>query len=337
MSAESDLASFMAPFNNSYRFDQSLDWRPVPVHTIDLAKDYLLVPFDGDVCPQFGALKNARRASSAYQQKAATFAPLMKTLSGILNVEITVENAFYVADTITCDLAHNRTLLPGFTQQVIDQLQEYTAWHFTVFFQGVENRKRAGGFLLSEIIERMDTVIADPTKLDTGRKIKIYSAHDTTIGAFLTTLNLEPGVYNNAQPPYASHVYVELYKDGTSYFVRTFFNDKPIQIKGCAMDCPLDQFKTVLADVIPTSFDVDCVVVASEPENPSYGWRVLIMLILIAFAGILGYFGYRYYQAQERKRAARDSEAMLDTALFDDTGDIAAYDTHDPNTHYTHV
>ena len=43
----------------------------------------------------------------------------------------------------------------------------------------------------------------------------VYLQHDSTLTAFLSLL----GVFNNQQPPYASAVLLELYRDNGNYFV----------------------------------------------------------------------------------------------------------------------
>jgi hypothetical protein len=51
-----------------------------------------------------------------------------------------------------------------------------------------------------------------------------YSAHDSSITAFLVALNLTESK-NNGWPPFAADIIIELWKNDDGYFLRVFYCD----------------------------------------------------------------------------------------------------------------
>jgi len=64
------------------------------------------------------------------------------------------------------------------------------------------------GPLLKDIVHKMKRKVNGSE----GRKMFLYSAHDTTVASLLNTLE----VFNDMPPPYASAVIMELWKNTSS-------------------------------------------------------------------------------------------------------------------------
>lgn len=88
------------------------------------------------------------------------------------------------------------------------------------------------------------------------------------------------------QPPYASCVFFEMYKDATdeSPYVQIFYRNStklahmpPLEIPGCGMKCPLTELYKLYYDVLPIkSFEEECALrdgetlpLSGNPENNS--------------------------------------------------------------------
>lgn len=67
-------------------------------------------------------------------------------------------------------------------------------------------------------------------------------------------------------PPYASSIHLELYKSNQNeHYVQIFYREAqeeyptPMNIPGCGIRCPLDQFYNVYKSIMPEhDFDTEC-------------------------------------------------------------------------------
>uniref|UniRef100_A0AC34GAB9 Histidine acid phosphatase n=1 Tax=Panagrolaimus sp. ES5 TaxID=591445 RepID=A0AC34GAB9_9BILA len=117
--------------------------------------------------------------------------------------------------------------------------------------ENVELIALKGGVLLKTMIDNMDLVLAGKTK----KKFFMYSAHDTTVSAFLRTLQAKEEVLGYSPPEYAATVILELWKSDSDvpiirarYISNASASVEHItkHIKGCKDDdhCTLTDFKS---------------------------------------------------------------------------------------------
>jgi len=100
-------------------------------------------------------------------------------------------------------MAHNRTLLSGFTSEVITQVVQLSQYNLELLFNGVDEIRLTGGLLVQEFITQMQMIMNGSSTT----KLRLYTAHDVTIAALLKGLS----VPLTANPPYAAHVVAELH------------------------------------------------------------------------------------------------------------------------------
>jgi hypothetical protein len=87
---------------------------------------------------------------------------------------------------------------------------------------------------------------------DKGAKFVLYSAHDTTLAAFLSCLD-KTFDYN---PPFASTVFFELYSDET---VVVKFNDEELTFSECGdKTCTFSDFEKILEKRYIEDFEAAC-------------------------------------------------------------------------------
>ena len=74
---------------------------------------------------------------------------------------------------------------------------------------------------------------------------KIYSSHDFHVANVL--LLIQP-THNFTYVPYASQISIEMYKNGSSFYIKTLFNHEPVPIDECGNKslCEFDQFASML-------------------------------------------------------------------------------------------
>lgn len=203
---------------------------------------------------------------------------MLAGLSRALSLNLTFSNLWEVEDTLVCLLANNFT--------VIDMLDPATAagsvlvpylvslHNFAAYdaFDGLQERLLTGGPLLTNIMQRMQAR-ASPGSTD-PLKVQLFSAHDTTVSAFLSAL--DPNHFGFGAPPYCAAVVVELRRMGDGSFVVWFglknrtlsglWNETvfPLTIPYCSEYCPL----TTLTQ-LTLSMMVDDIAEACKPLPPS--------------------------------------------------------------------
>uniref|UniRef100_A0A4W6CSA8 Lysosomal acid phosphatase n=1 Tax=Lates calcarifer TaxID=8187 RepID=A0A4W6CSA8_LATCA len=144
------------------------------------------------------------------------------------------------------------------------------------------------GILLGEIVKNLSKMaVPDPKQ---QLKMMMLSGHDTSIAALQASLN----VFNGRQPPYASCQIFELYRDdNSSASVSMFYrNDSkvdpyPLQLPGCSLDCPLEDFVRITKLSISDDRHKECQL-PSEGNNKMMtilwavcGCQFFLLLLLI--------------------------------------------------------
>ncbi|XP_041638118.1 lysosomal acid phosphatase isoform X2 [Cheilinus undulatus] len=282
MSAEANLAGLYPPSGQQV-FNPNLIWQPVPVHTVPQSEEKLL-SFPRADCPRYQQLMNETEHTEEFLNVTATyqdFIDLVRNKTGLNHTN--VESVWGVYDTLFCESRHNKTPPDWVTPEVIDKLRFLKDFGFQVTFgvhQQQEKSRLQGGILLGEIVKNL-TKMAVP---DPKHKLKLMmlSAHDTTVAALQSSLNL----FNGKQPPYASCHMFELYRDenGSSTVLMFFRNDStvdpyPLTLPGCSLHCPLEDFVRITKLSISDDRDKEC-------QLPSQG-RDTEVIISLALSGCL--------------------------------------------------
>ncbi|KAJ8413116.1 hypothetical protein AAFF_G00106980 [Aldrovandia affinis] len=261
MSAEANLAG-MYPPNGSQVFNPNLKWQPIPVHTVPQGEDKLL-SFPLPNCPRFDSLMNETKHTEAFLNMTRfykDFLEMLKNRTGLENS--TIESVWSIHDTLFCEALHHMPPPPWVTPAVMEKLRRLKDFSFQVLFGMYKHEEKSrlqGGVLLDHIVRNITESAAPDSKK--RLKMMVYSAHDTTIVALQSALNL----FNGRQPPYAScHIFELLQEDDGSFSVAMYFrNDStkdpyPLALPDCAQYCPLLDFVRLTKPVIPVNWEEEC-------------------------------------------------------------------------------
>ncbi|XP_076143756.1 lysosomal acid phosphatase isoform X2 [Alosa pseudoharengus] len=290
MSAESNLAGLYPP-NGSQIFEPTVQWQPIPVHTVPQSQEKLL-SFPIDDCPRYKVLMNETEHSDFFRNITETykdFLAMVRNKTGLTTA--TVESVWSVHDTLYCESKHNMTIPPWVTPEVMETLRRLKNFGFQMMFGVYKQKEKCrlqGGLLLNQIIVNMSAHAVQDSK--EPLKMTVYSAHDTTIVALQAALD----VFNGQQPPYASCHIFELYQeDNGSFTVAMFYrNDSskspyPLALPSCEQYCPLQDFIRLTKDVITPDWEKDCQVVTTVKDTVVIGLAVcaclLFFLVLLLF------------------------------------------------------
>ncbi|XP_034533839.1 lysosomal acid phosphatase isoform X2 [Notolabrus celidotus] len=282
MSAEANLAGLFPPSGQQV-FNPNLIWQPIPVHTVPQSEERLLNYPVAD-CPRYLQLMNETEHTPEFLNVTAEyqdFMDLVRNKTGLNKTD--VESIWSVYDTLFCESRHNMTAPDWVTPEVMEKLRVLKDFGIRVMFELYNQQEKSrlmGGVLLGEIVKNLSKMaVPDPKQ---KLRLMMLSAHDTTVAALQASLN----VFNGRQPPYASCHMIELYKnDNGSASVSMFYrNDStvepyPVQLPGCSLQCPLEDFVRLTKPSISDDRDKEC-------QLPSEG-RDTEVIISLALSGCL--------------------------------------------------
>ncbi|KAM6893498.1 lysosomal acid phosphatase-like [Xenentodon cancila] len=231
MSAASTLAGLYPPSGHQL-FMPGLNWQPIPVHTVSRSEEKLL-SYPSQNCPLYTQLMSETRQSEEYVNVTETYQSL---------------HNLPAPDWVTPEIMEDLKIMKNFVFQSL----------FGIHKQ-LEKSRLQGGILLGEIVKNLSKMALPGPKPQL--KMMLLSAHDTAIAALQSSLDL----YNGLLPPYASCHMIELYTedDGSASVSMFYRNDSTVspyqlQLPGCALDCPLEDFVRITKPSISEDRDKEC-------------------------------------------------------------------------------
>ncbi|XP_040208969.1 prostatic acid phosphatase-like isoform X2 [Rana temporaria] len=265
MSAQANLAGLFPPTGRQV-WNASIAWQPIPVHTIPLSQDNMLL-FSLDSCPRFAQLVNETSTSEIFNQLTKPYVEFLNTLqneTGYTYKELNGPKGPYnwwtIYDALFCKKVHNFTLPNWATDTVLENLLHLSEISMAACFgmyKQQEKSKLMGGVLVKAILENITQALMPSSK----QKLIMYSAHDTTLAALQTALN----VTNGQMPPYASCHLFEIYQvDIESYTIEMYYkNDSsaepyPIALPECSQSCSLKRFTDLTSSIIVEDWRKEC-------------------------------------------------------------------------------
>jgi len=263
------------------------NFQPIPIHTIPLAQDDLLIGKDFAYynCPTAHSFLTGLPQTPAYQDQQRANAALLAALTNITGEPAALTSITKINDNFVCYGAH------GYLQQAFPTLTEaqrlstlsLAQWYLRQTVGNQQDNCLSNYVLMHDILAHF-AAIATPTQqaraksrvgrsevpstkqghgalsmhssaVDTADAVNAnqvyptrfvhYSAHDSTLYPLLATL----GNFNGTNPPYASHVVLELWQTpgGSSPFaVKASFQDQDFVLPGCGGQvlCPYSAFSS---------------------------------------------------------------------------------------------
>ncbi|CAF1230200.1 unnamed protein product [Rotaria magnacalcarata] len=279
MSAQSNLIG-LYPINAT---DNKVPIQPIPVHTVSVNLDFLLGVSD---CPRYDQIEVEVDQSEEVKKANQYYQDFFKQLEVWTNMtNITVYGAWTVADTIFVEHIYNKA--PAWaTDGVRKNLSDINDLAFHFLFENNDTKRIRGGPVIQDVWLNMNSSLHEKP----FKKVKIYSAHDTTVSAVLSFL----GINYPHQPQYASAMFVDLYQQNSSYFVKVEYlnvtdsnTSYAYVLNGCpAEECPFDKFTSIYQPIFPATPDVECVK-KEPPMPPSGGNKKLIAILAVVIAVLI--------------------------------------------------
>uniref|UniRef100_A0A8C8ALD1 acid phosphatase n=1 Tax=Otus sunia TaxID=257818 RepID=A0A8C8ALD1_9STRI len=269
MSAQSYLSGLFPP-TSSQIWNPELLWQPIPVHIFQKSSERRLnLPLPD--CPHFDELQNETQTSSEFQNRIQPYMDI-----------------------------HNYTLPVWATKDVIDKMEKLAELSLLSLFglYKTEEKSRLQGGVLVNIILNSIKQAANSSK---QRKMEVYSAHDTTIGALQIALN----IFNGKLPPYAACQFFELYQESSGrYSIEMHYrNDSSkdpylLTLPGCTSACPLEKFAELVSPIITENWSKECGR-KDKTKDIFIGFDIAVGLLFI-FDLVLLYLLYHYGRCRRR-------------------------------------
>ncbi|CAF0875929.1 unnamed protein product [Rotaria sp. Silwood1] len=281
MSAQSNLVG-LYPIHNIT--NDKVPIQPIPIHTVSIHLDFLLGQND---CPRYDQLEDEVDQSDEVKKMNEYYAPFFKKLEEWTNMtNITVYNAWDIADTIFVEHIYNKA--PAWADEAVRQnLSDINDLAFHFLYENNDTKRIRGGPLVQDIWLNMN----DSVHGKSFHKVKMYSAHDTTVSPVLSFL----GINYPHQPQYASAIFIDLYQQNSTYFVKVEYlnvtdsnTSYPYLLNGCqAYNCPFDNFTSIYQPRFPATADIECAK-KNPPMPPSTdGNKKLITVLAIVIVAVV--------------------------------------------------
>ncbi|KAJ1370863.1 hypothetical protein KIN20_032683 [Parelaphostrongylus tenuis] len=261
---------------------------PVPIHTVKFETDHVGNP--ETKCERHSLLWNMAKNSSEVQSflKRPDVAELLRQLTEYCGKTINMENFWSIYDSLFVEQIHRNERLRAenkwFTDELFSKIKEvedqFVLYENGLFDKtitmnnldiGLEIVKLRGGSLFNEINSRMNMKIDCMNRVNAAcswinsLKYYAYSAHDTTVHAFLSVLDIPKEVIDDGgNPRYAAAVFIELWMNQTDnqpYFKLLYHSNAESEILysithfidpcGPSIYCKLDIFKDFAARAKP--------------------------------------------------------------------------------------
>ncbi|CAH3173893.1 unnamed protein product [Porites lobata] len=264
MSAQTQLNGLYPPRGHQIWRDH-LDWQPIGIHVVPKKDDYLLRPFDYN-CPRFFKLHDEDKKQLEYIQMSKKYKDMLAYVSENTGEKVDVSTTYKITDPLISEASHGLAW-PDWVNNGTTYKDLRTVANFGMYwnFNTREKARLTGGALVGRMIDNMKLMLSPPdTTTEPVRKAYLYSAHDTTVSAFLSALL----AFNRVCPDYSSAAILELFRSTNDsvtpqFFVRLVYrfgqtSPEILKIPGCDTFCPLEKFIELTADVIPVDVAKEC-------------------------------------------------------------------------------
>ncbi|XP_043478855.1 venom acid phosphatase Acph-1-like [Leptopilina heterotoma] len=236
-------------------------WKPIPI-IYDEKKNFLQMSTS---CSKVQKMVSEIRKLPEVKELTNEFKPLWKNLSKFTGENITRSSEAHILYNTLISHQSMSLPLPQWANETLFSKKFIKSVSFSVLLRNYNEtlKKMNGGRLLRKMTE--DMIARKKGLLKRGKRINLYSAHDTNVAAHLLAL----GVTKPHQPYYTSTVILELYRDKEdNYYVQVVHykgysnNVKILKIPNCSSNiygmCKFTKFLKLMKHVIPTDNELKC-------------------------------------------------------------------------------
>ncbi|XP_060531079.1 venom acid phosphatase Acph-1-like [Cylas formicarius] len=248
MSLQLVLAGLFPP-NEEDMFEYGIQWQPVPFNYLPKDQDKILL---GVLCPRYLALYDEVSQSPEMLKEFGKYRDVFRYISE--NTGLNVRKFFDVYN-LYFGLSTEEEWgfdLPQWTKTVWPTtITSLAIKEYFVSMATLEMRQMATGYFLNKLIEDTKRKIISSNL--PGKKMFLYSAHESNLAELLMALN----VFTPHVPNYGAWISIEVHFINNIYGVKVFYENheeqgpRSLSLPNCGTFCPLDKFIQATAHLIP--------------------------------------------------------------------------------------
>ncbi|GMS89103.1 hypothetical protein PENTCL1PPCAC_11278 [Pristionchus entomophagus] len=330
MSAQANLAGLFPP-SDGEKFDRTIGWQPIPVHTVPREIDVQL--YEEIHCPTAerdrDAIFDGSPRAMQVQRENEHLLKFLADRTGIIDLKL--KTIWTVFDALNAEYCHNSThkwptWMNGSLWDSIVRVYDDSS---RLSFHTDVLRRLRGGPLVQEILGRFTQ--KKEGKME-RRKMYAYSAHDTTLAAILATF----GIFPTRFPLYATAIAIEMHQRGDEYFVEVRREgrgggEREVQMyhknvtdgedtfkhemEGCPSPCTLDTLKKAMSPYAPADWSEECGLTKDNTLRYMVAIGVLGMTTALLGTILAVDIFLKYRNPRPRSSSSRllDEEETIDT------------------------
>lgn len=176
-------------------------------------------------CARLNQLKKDARATPDYLKHREDRQPFQDKVEAALGRKV---NSWDGLNSTLQTIIRHRLLLPdGVDQDIVDGVESEAGYETAVKFSSPEICRLAIGRFIGDVVDRVQTTVDGEDDV----RFALYSGHDNTLSPFLSAFN----VFDARQPPMASVIVLEVYKDAKDkHWVRFLYNGEEMVVQAPA-------------------------------------------------------------------------------------------------------
>ncbi len=296
MSVQAQLAGLYPP-KGKWRFHDSLQWQPIPVHTVPTTNDSLLRGHTMD-CPRYTELRKEDWEKEEVLALEKEYQGFFKRLQNFTGIEVNLANLWMIENTLFIENASGYGLPDWLKPGEMESLRNLSSYTLSLMFDSPEEVQLTAGSWVRKVRGDIHGKADGEPSLNDS-KLFLYSAHDTTMAIMMNALR----VWDGKIPAYASAFLIELLSDKDGYFVQMFYRSDtfsseitPLLVPGCAggTRCSLEEFERLTDPVLLTEdWQIECglssmhMVASTAVGGSSSGGNVTVLGVLLGFFCLL--------------------------------------------------
>ncbi|HBM16097.1 MAG TPA: acid phosphatase [Lentisphaeria bacterium] len=215
-------------------------YQPIPIRTLPVPMDNLLLAHDAQIDEFNKMCDKYLYSSDEWKIEESRYSGNFKKWSSIFGSKIqSIKDLQNIGDNLNVRDRNGVPFPNGLTEQEAKTIIYLSDWLQAQQFKP----KEVGNFFGSEFLVKLRDDMQKAINNSQQYKYILYSGHDSSILPVLSAL----GVPLNLNPPYASHIDFELYKDGNYYCVQVLFNGKNLILPGEDLSrCSFENFSKIV-------------------------------------------------------------------------------------------
>jgi hypothetical protein len=303
------------------------DFQTIPIHSEQITSDFTFLAERDDTCPALEAKRVKLHPMEDGQRIMKAFDPMVSEISrtfGIPKEQLDITTTSNICDSMLMTFMDNRELPFDPTGELFQQMLAFI--NVTAIFKpypAYDMAATTSTKMIDEFIAKFDGSISGSSTL----KFAHYSAHDSTLNALLSALNVttwecqlerfQKGKMNDfdSKCPWtarvSSNIIMELHQTSKGkHIVKFFYDDKEYHLLG-EKELDYNEFKALLRSVQVPNFEDMCLGPKVFLPKPFFVqlplWQWVALGLQLTFVAVLA-FVYICHYIKARKSSQPPQE-----------------------------